>query len=463
MNINSFLKGSLYTLAQEEEEEASTELQTLIDRVGTLRKAGTLTEETLRQYYGDRRFEEVAESSRLEGSSLDAGATQLAIGVALQKGITLSGHDPAYVRDAQSLNRALEEVQTIAKARENVSIPLLGTLHGLILGDREGSGSVRDEAIIIKGSQHHPPKRRPEILDQLEQLCRWSDEQVDAPCFLRATVLHAWLTHIHPYIDGNGRLARAVTTLELVRGDCPPAIIKKTQRDDYLKALSASDEAGEISSFLDFMLRKCDDALTGLELTAKKNQGYDPQTQKLRQEQEENIRNRLALLKTGCEFLVESILHQLQIQTGSLHAKTSSYSYGWPIDTPDKYISLATGETIGSSWFATIKAELPLVKPRRKEERLLYFGVRSWALKKGKDVDDGPALFWSNRRNNKEFRGWRRDDERAPFCMEMSMTADDGNTWHVRMKNGNVRNMSLTQLAQEIAKDLFNMLQQDPA
>ena len=79
-------------------------------------------------------------------------------------------------------------------------------------------------------------------------------------------------------MDGNGKLARAVTTLELVRGGYPPAIIKRKQRDDYLKALSLSDDAGDISSFLDFMLRKCDDALTGLELAAKQHQGYDPQT-----------------------------------------------------------------------------------------------------------------------------------------------------------------------------------------
>ena len=274
MKIDGFLEGSPYALPLKKREETDAELRILITRVDNLRKAGTLTEETLRQYYGDRRFEEVAESNRLEGSTLDAEETKLAI----QKGITPSGHDPVYVRDAQSLNRALEEVQTIAQAKESMSILLLGTLHGLILGDREGGGSVRDEAIIITGSQHHPQKRRTEILGQLEELCRWSDEQVDAPCFLRATVLHAWLTHIHPYIDGNGRLARAVTTLELVRGGYPPAIIKRKQRDDYLKALSLSDDAGDISSFLDFMLCKYADALTGLELVAKKHQGYDPQT-----------------------------------------------------------------------------------------------------------------------------------------------------------------------------------------
>ena len=201
MKIDGFLEGSPYALPLEKREEADAELRILITRVDNLRKAGTLTEETLRQYCGDRRFEEVAESNRLEGSSLNADETQLAIELVLQKETTLSGHDPAYIRDAQSLNRALEEVQTIAQAKESMSILLLGTLHGPILGDQEGGGSVRDEAIIITGSQHHPQKRRMEILGQLEELCRWSDKQVDAPCFLRATVLHAWL-NTHPSLHG---------------------------------------------------------------------------------------------------------------------------------------------------------------------------------------------------------------------------------------------------------------------
>ena len=49
----------------------------------------------------------------------------------------------------------------------------------------------------------------------------WSVANSGAPVLTRAIVLHAWLTHIHPFTDGNGRTARAIMNLELVRGGFP--------------------------------------------------------------------------------------------------------------------------------------------------------------------------------------------------------------------------------------------------
>ncbi len=48
-------------------------------------------------------------------------------------------------------------------------------------------------------------------------------------------VLHAWLAHVHPFLDGNGRTARAVTTLELVRGALPAIVIRRRHRERYLQ------------------------------------------------------------------------------------------------------------------------------------------------------------------------------------------------------------------------------------
>ena len=74
-----------------------------------------------------------------------------------------------------------------------------------------------------------------------------------APCpspILRAAVAHAWLTHIHPFEDGNGRIARLVANQVLSAGGLPPAIIKnRGQRSGYLDALGRSDD-GDIIPFV---------------------------------------------------------------------------------------------------------------------------------------------------------------------------------------------------------------------
>lgn len=67
------------------------EASRLHDRVGLLRSQGQLTEQTLRAYFGDKRFEQIAESNAIEGSTLTVGETKMAV----ERGIAITGHDPA--------------------------------------------------------------------------------------------------------------------------------------------------------------------------------------------------------------------------------------------------------------------------------------------------------------------------------------------------------------------------------
>lgn len=82
----------------------------LSERIDLLRRQGTLTAATLRAYYGNKRYEQIAESNALEGSTLSVGETQLAV----LRRITITGHDPAYSNDALSLARALDRITELA-------------------------------------------------------------------------------------------------------------------------------------------------------------------------------------------------------------------------------------------------------------------------------------------------------------------------------------------------------------
>lgn len=58
-----------------------------------------------------------------------------------------------------------------------------------------------------------------------------------------AAWLHHRLTQVHPYQDGNGRVARVLTTLVLLRSQLLPLVIDRDLRVEYIKALEAADAA----------------------------------------------------------------------------------------------------------------------------------------------------------------------------------------------------------------------------
>ena len=144
------LDGSPYLLEPSSEERLLTEISELEDRVLLLRENRVLTPETLDRYYGRKRFEYVAESNALEGSTLTSGETELAV----LKGVTLTGHDPGYVRDAIDLDRALQSLTELARKNQPVDIQQVKGIHELILGERPGAGLFRKERVRIKGSNH---------------------------------------------------------------------------------------------------------------------------------------------------------------------------------------------------------------------------------------------------------------------------------------------------------------------
>jgi Fic family protein len=50
----------------------------------------------------------------------------------------------------------------------------------------------------------------------------WANSTSDEPLLVKAGLAHLWLVTVHPFDDGNGRIARAVGDLFLARADCSP-------------------------------------------------------------------------------------------------------------------------------------------------------------------------------------------------------------------------------------------------
>jgi len=87
-----------------------------------------------------------------------------------------------------------------------------------------------------------------------------SEAFLDAHPVLQAAYAHYCLVVIHPFADGNGRVARALASAFTYRAISMPIVILSDEKDSYLDALEQTDR-GEYQQFVDFMLERSLDTI----------------------------------------------------------------------------------------------------------------------------------------------------------------------------------------------------------
>lgn len=78
------------------------------------------------------------------------------------------------------------------------------------------SGTVQRQRVHFEA----PPAQR--LGDEMDRFLAWANAPIGEPAAIKAGLAHLWLVTLHPFDDGNGRVARAVGDLFLARGDGSP-------------------------------------------------------------------------------------------------------------------------------------------------------------------------------------------------------------------------------------------------
>ena len=416
-------------------------------RADLLRGRGRLTETTLRAYFGDKRFEQIAESNAIEGSTLSVGETELAV----EKGITITGHDPAYSADAVNLSHALEHMVELAGNSATTDCLQVKELHSLILGGGPTAGLFRSNPVRISGSPHTPPATWHEVMSNMEAWERWSADQAAAPPLLRAIVLHAWLTHIHPFTDGNGRTSRAVMNLELIRAGLPSVIIRRKDRLRYYDALAESDLGGDLEPILELILARAEDALRDLERAARRHEGYDAAQEMLRKAQA----RRVAIWNDAVSLLFRLVTDAIESAIGETgHVSTRWYDAELSVGD---YAALCEGDSAGNAWLFRIDVEVPGLD---HNSYLAWTGFRSFEMKDWLVAGDGPAVFWSIP-DHTISRKWRRDDSQSPGVAELTLELPDVDKWVARLPDDQVMRLEPSEVARRVAESAVDSLVTD--
>jgi Fic family protein len=216
------------------------------------------------------------ETGQIEGVyDLDRGITQTLI----ERGIDadLIGNHPgqkppeiiaAIIQDHADV---LEGLFQFVKGDRPVSKSYIHELHAALLRHQDTT-AVRDqfgnlfEARLIKGKykerpnnpkkpdgsthQYCPPEQVESEMERLLAL-HAEHEKKSVPVVVEAAWLHHRFTQIHPYQDGNGRVARALASLLFIKAGWFPVVVTREDRARYIDALEAADE-GDIRSLIIF-------------------------------------------------------------------------------------------------------------------------------------------------------------------------------------------------------------------
>jgi Fic family protein len=111
----------------------------------------------------------------------------------------------------------------------------------------------RRSPVYIKDAIHIPPPFE-SVVDAMETLFDLLQKEDNGA--VRAVLGHYFFVYIHPYMDGNGRLARFLMNLMLVSAGYPWTIIHVTDRTEYMKSLDFVATDKDIKPFTEFIVRQ---------------------------------------------------------------------------------------------------------------------------------------------------------------------------------------------------------------
>ncbi|HKW92094.1 MAG TPA: Fic family protein [Methylomirabilota bacterium] len=104
---------------------------------------------------------------------------------------------------------------------------------------RDEAGAWRKTSVAVRSVKVSVPAAIP------ADLGAWSastSKLADRHPVVHAAIHHAWFERIHPFTDGNGRVGRLLLNFMLIQRGYPPAVILKSQRPRYLRALQLADD-----------------------------------------------------------------------------------------------------------------------------------------------------------------------------------------------------------------------------
>jgi Fic family protein len=219
----------------------------IVNKKRELESMGKLTDENLDKIEKAIEEEFVYNTNSMEGNTLTLGETRQVL-----NGMTISGKPLSDQQEIKNNPAAIDLIKKLAfNRRASFTEQDILELHGISMYKvMEDAGKYRqDDRTRVKGARFTPSPWY-EIPSDMNDLMQFISENPDglSPIEL-ATHTHYFFTYIHPFGDGNGRIARLLTNFILLRNHYPFVVFKKVDRNQYIRTLRKAND-GYFEPFL---------------------------------------------------------------------------------------------------------------------------------------------------------------------------------------------------------------------
>lgn len=238
------------------------------------KKEATLTTLTL----------DVIKSSEIEGEKLDYD--QVRSSIARRLGINIAGLVPANRNVEGVVEMMLDATQNYQKPLTNKR--LFGWHSALFPTGHSGMYKIEvgryrtGEMQIVSGAMgkekvHYEAVPANRVKEEMDRFLKWFNDNNKIDPVLKSAIAHFWFIIIHPFDDGNGRIARAISDLMLARADrtteryysmSSQILVERKQYYEILQKVQHS--SGDITDWLYWFLYCLRNSLLATETTLRK-------------------------------------------------------------------------------------------------------------------------------------------------------------------------------------------------
>ncbi|MBI5753954.1 Fic family protein [Candidatus Peregrinibacteria bacterium] len=263
--------------------------------------------EILRLWQEKLRIDWTYNSNAIEGNTLTYGETAFF----LREGLTSEGKPLKDYLEAKNHAEAIDYLLDVIKGNREITESFIKELHALLLKDihftyakvnngefikkplNAGKYKTLPNHILTISGKIHKYTNPIHVKDDMEELIKWLNKKKSMNIIEKACIFHYKFVAIHPFDDGNGRMARLLMNLILMKAGYPPCIVKNINRRKYLENLEMIDLEKKYHPFIQFI---CEELLSTQKtmldiLEGKKDMNTDYSKTMNRYDREEKIMN----------------------------------------------------------------------------------------------------------------------------------------------------------------------------